>query len=86
MQKILINLLLFPALVGGLFSCGGMPETHNVTILVVGGGVSGTAAGIQAARMGYSTLIVEETLWLGGMLTAAGVSATDGNYNLPGGI
>jgi hypothetical protein len=32
------------------------------------------------------TLIVEETPWLGGMLTAAGVSATDGNYRMPGGV
>jgi hypothetical protein len=64
-------------------SCGDVSE---VSLLVVGGGASGTAAGIQAARMGCPTLIIEETPWLGGMLTAAGVSAVDGNYNLPGGI
>ncbi len=40
-------------------------------------------AGIQSARMGAATLIVEETEWLGGMLTSAGVSAVDGNYDLP---
>jgi hypothetical protein len=57
-----------------------------VDVLVVGGGASGTAAGIQAARMGAQTLIVEETSWLGGMLTSAGVSAVDGNYKLPSGI
>lgn len=61
-------------------------STCKVSLLVVGGGASGTAAGIQAARMGCPTLIIEETAWLGGMLTAAGVSAVDGNYNLPGGI
>jgi hypothetical protein len=65
-------------------SCGDVPT--KVSLLVVGGGASGTAAGIQAARMGCATLIIEETPWLGGMLTAAGVSAVDGNYNLPGGI
>lgn len=43
-------------------------------------------AGIQAARMGASTLIVEETPWLGGMLTSAGVSAIDGNYKLYSGL
>lgn len=58
----------------------------KVDLLIVGGGASGTAAGIQAARMGVETLIIEETQWLGGMLTAAGVSAIDGNHFLPSGI
>jgi hypothetical protein len=58
----------------------------SADILVAGGSASGVAAGLQAARMGAATVIVEEQEWLGGMLTSAGVSATDGNYNLPGGI
>ncbi len=58
----------------------------DVGVLVVGGGASGVAAGVQSARMGAQTLIIEETPWLGGMLTAAGVSCVDGNYNLRGGI
>jgi hypothetical protein len=36
--------------------------------------------------MGVITVIAEEYDWLGGMLTSAGVSAADDNYNLPGGI
>lgn len=60
--------------------------SHKVDVLVVGGGASGTTAGLQAARLGANTLIVEETTWLGGMLTSAGVAAVDGNYNLPSGI
>jgi len=55
-------------------------------VLVVGGGASGTTAGIQAARLGANTLVVEETSWLGGMLTSAGVSAVDGNHKLPSGL
>ena len=55
-------------------------------VIIIGGGASGTMAGIQSARMGVSTLIVEETPWLGGMLTAAGVSAVDGNYELESGL
>ncbi|MDX9748041.1 MAG: FAD-dependent oxidoreductase [Paludibacter sp.] len=55
-------------------------------VVVVGGSASGTAAGIQAARLGAKTLIIEETPWLGGMLTAAGVSAVDGNHKLPSGF
>ncbi len=48
-------------------------------VLVVGGGTGGTAAAIQAARRGVSVVLVSELPWLGGMLTAAGVSAPDGN-------
>ncbi len=59
---------------------------QSIDVIVVGGGTSGIAAGIQSARMGISTMIVEETGWLGGMLTSAGVSAVDGNYRLRAGI
>ncbi len=48
-------------------------------VLVVGGGTGGTTAAIQAARRGAQTVLVSEFSWLGGMLTAAGVSAPDGN-------
>lgn len=48
-------------------------------ILVVGGGTGGTAAAIQAARLGVKTILVSEFPWLGGMLTSAGVCAPDGN-------
>ncbi|NAS11535.1 FAD-dependent oxidoreductase [Poritiphilus flavus] len=59
---------------------------QEVDVLIIGGGAGGTAAGIQAARMGTSVLILEETPWLGGMLTSAGVSAIDGNHLMPSGI
>jgi len=52
-------------------------------ILVVGGGTGGTAAAIQAARRGAQTILVSEFPWLGGMLTAAGVSVPDGNELVP---
>ena len=55
-------------------------------VLVIGGGTSGTAAGIQSARLGVSTIIAEPTNWLGGMISSAGVSAFDGNHLLPSGI
>ena len=61
-------------------------EPEQVDVLVVGGGASGVTAGIQSARMGVKTMIVEETPWLGGMLTAAGVSCVDGNYLMQSGI
>jgi hypothetical protein len=60
--------------------------TIQTDVLIIGGGTGGTAAGIQAARMGARTIIAEPTTWLGGMMTAAGVSAIDGNHNLPSGL
>lgn len=64
-----------------------MKSTIDYDVLVIGGGAGGSAAGIQSARLGAKTLIVEETPWLGGMITSAGVSAFDGNkYALGGGI
>jgi len=58
----------------------------KVDILIIGGGAGGTSAGIQAARMGAQVQIIEATPWLGGMLTAAGVSAIDGNHEMPSGL
>lgn len=55
-------------------------------VVVVGGGASGTMAAIQMSRLGVSVIVVEETEWLGGMLTSAGVSAIDGNHRLPSGL
>lgn len=55
-------------------------------VLIAGGGTSGVAAAIQAARYDMDVILVEPTPWLGGMLTSAGVSAVDGNHNLPSGI
>ncbi|MDZ7412404.1 MAG: FAD-dependent oxidoreductase [candidate division KSB1 bacterium] len=55
-------------------------------VLVVGASTGGVCAAIQAARLGVKVLLVEETPWLGGMLTAAGVSAVDGNHMLPSGL
>lgn len=58
----------------------------QVDVLIIGGGAGGTSAGIQAARMGVQVQIIEATPWLGGMLTSAGVSAIDGNHEMPSGI
>ena len=61
-------------------------NTSIFDVVIVGGGASGTMSGLQSARMGVSTMIIEETPWLGGMFTAAGVSAIDGNYRLQSGL
>lgn len=60
--------------------------TPTYDVVVIGGGAGGTSAAVEAARCGARTLFVEESAWLGGVLTSAGVSAVDGNYKLRGGI
>ncbi|MEY3051938.1 MAG: hypothetical protein RLY31_1723 [Bacteroidota bacterium] len=75
-----------PAVAAILAVAACQPNEPDVDVLVIGGGTGGVAAGIQSARMGARTLVAEPTPWLGGMLTAAGVSATDGNHAMPAGI
>lgn len=77
----------FYILLSGVMLClSSCMKVEQVDVLVVGGGASGISAGIQAARMGVHAMIVEEAPWLGGMLTSAGVSCVDGNYNMRSGI
>ncbi len=70
----------------GIYSAVSCVTTETCDVLVIGGSTSGTSAAIAAARMGAKVIVVESSPMLGGMLTAQGVSATDGNYNLKGGI
>jgi len=64
----------------------GSVENLQTDVLVIGGTASGISAGIQSARLGVNTLVIEETPWLGGMLTSAGVPAFDGNNAMPAGL
>ena len=68
------------------FSFVSCNDSSEYDVVIVGGGAGGTSAAIQSARNGAKTLLIEETNWLGGMLTSAGVSAIDGNYKLPSGF
>ena len=70
----------------GLLSSVSCVRTESCDVLVIGGSTSGTSAAISAARQGVKVIVVESSPMLGGMLTAQGVSATDGNYNLKGGL
>jgi hypothetical protein len=59
---------------------------QSYPVVIIGAGASGSTAAIQCARMGVKSLLIEETHWVGGMLTAAGVSAIDGNHKMPSGL
>ncbi len=52
-------------------------EETRCDVLVVGGGTGGIAAALAAARAGRRVCLLEETNWIGGQLTAQGVSALD---------
>ena len=54
-------------------------DRQHTPVLVLGGGCGGAAAALQAARCGVEVVLVTPGIWLGGMLTAGGVSAPDGN-------
>lgn len=47
-------------------------------VIIAGAGSGGIGAAIQAARGGASVLLLEETDYIGGQMTAAGVSQMDG--------
>lgn len=62
-------------------------QSRETDVVIYGGGAGGLCAGIQAARLGAEVVLLEPSPWVGGMLTAAGVSALDGNkYGAGGGL
>lgn len=46
-------------------------------VVVAGAGTGGCGAAVQAARMGRSVLLLEETDWIGGQMCAAAVTSMD---------
>ena len=46
-------------------------------VVIAGAGTGGCGAAIQAARMGCSVLLLEETDWVGGQMNAAAVTSMD---------
>lgn len=46
-------------------------------VVVVGAGMGGVGVAVQAARMGASVLLVDETDWIGGQAMAAAVTSMD---------
>ncbi len=68
------------------FSCSVFAEVIKIGVLVIGGGAAGVAAGIQSARSGVKTIILEPGPWLGGSLTSGAMCVVEGNRNFPSGI
>lgn len=68
MKKLLALVVL--ALAGPLWAA-------DYDVVVAGAGTGGSAAAIQAARMGAKVALLEPTRWVGGQMTAAGVTTLD---------
>lgn len=83
-RRILLRLFIVLAAMNSAFSAIIASEKYDVAI--IGGGASGVSAAVQASRLGAKVVLVEQTDWLGGMLTSAGVSAIDGNYRMRAGF
>lgn len=76
-------LLITLSAIGATILVGREIKYHNSNaglsydIVVVGAGPSGIGASIQAARNGSKVLLLEETDWVGGQMTAGGVPTID---------
>ena len=51
---------------------------YDVDVLIIGGGCSGVAAGVTAARQGLRTLLIENLTSLGGLMTNGFVTGPAG--------
>jgi hypothetical protein len=62
-----------------LFCCCGAvaAQTRHYDVVIAGAGTGGSAAAIQAARMGAHVALLEESDWIGGQMAAAGVGTMD---------
>ncbi|MFZ2276179.1 MAG: FAD-dependent oxidoreductase [Prosthecobacter sp.] len=50
---------------------------NSYDVVIAGGGTGGCGAAVQAARMGCTVLLLEETDWIGGQMNAAAVTSMD---------
>ncbi len=85
----ILALMIFAAVIFSntpVFSAARKNYKSAYDIVIAGAGTGGTAAAIQAARMGASVLLVEPSTWIGGQATAAGVTSMDDMSRLKSGI
>ena len=59
------------------FSSASWASNYEYDVIVAGGGAGGITAAIQAARSGAKVAVFEPGSWIGGQMTAAGVSTMD---------
>ena len=77
-RKMVLLLFFLPAVLLYLPQAGASEAGRlSCDVVVAGGGAGGISAAITAARLGAKVILLEETEWLGGQMTAAGVSTMD---------
>ena len=67
-----MNRFVRSSLLLAVLACISCSKPELVDVLIIGGGAGGTSAGIQSARMGAGTVILEETPWIGGVVCQYG--------------
>lgn len=74
-----IFLLSLLVLIFLVFSSGSAyaEKAMKYDVVIIGAGTGGCSAAIQAAKMGASVALIEESDWLGGQMTGAAVSTMD---------
>ncbi|MBI3471421.1 MAG: FAD-dependent oxidoreductase, partial [Candidatus Solibacter usitatus] len=68
-----------PAAALRTFTVPANPEDVACDILIAGAGMGGVAGALTAAKRGHSVCLTDESDWVGGQMTAGGVSALDEN-------
>lgn len=58
----------------------GQEQLLNCDVVIIGAGMGGVSAALEAAHEGITVCMTEPTLWVGGQMTSEGVSAFDGNH------
>jgi FAD-dependent oxidoreductase family protein len=82
-----MRLLLVSAVVLSVSAAPGQAAEKTYDVVISGAGSGGVSAAIEAARHGASVALLEETDWIGGQMTAAGVPNMDEHYlNVQSGI
>src|SRR5690242_14484320 len=82
-----MRLLLVSAVVLSVSAAPGQAAEKTYDVVISGAGSGGVSAAIEAARHGASVVLLEETDWIGGQMTAAGVPTMDEHYlNVQSGI
>lgn len=84
-MKKIINLIILISLLVLNISAKSVDE-FSYDVIIVGAGIGGISAAIEASRLGSRVLLIEETDWVGGQATSAGVTSMDGNYTRRYGI
>ena len=75
-KKITLLISLFFILISK-YTGSAYAEERLYDVAVIGAGSGGCSAAIQAARMGMSVALIEESDWIGGQMTGAAVSTMD---------